>query len=148
MISAFWAPEGAAGAVKAAMSHDLIVPSVTTSVATAESAGLAKASTGVAVEEPKAVAPSLVGPNPSLELDPMLGLVVIQFRNDAAGTVTDSIPSERQLQAYQRWATTHFGPAPSGMPSIGAHTVAPTQHQHAAATPQSTVQSHFTKVRK
>jgi hypothetical protein len=83
MISAFWAPEGAAGAVKAAMSHDLIVPSVTTSVATAESAGLAKASTGVAVEEPKAVAPSLVGPNPSLELDPMLGLVVIQFRNDA-----------------------------------------------------------------
>src|ERR1700722_2645052 len=122
MISAFWAPEGAAGAVKAAMSHDLIVPSVTTSVATAESAGLAKASTGVAVEEPKAVAPSLVGPNPSLELDPMLGLVLIQFRNDAAGTVTDSIPSERQLQAYQRWATTHFGPAPRCMPSIGVHT--------------------------
>ena len=51
--------------------------------------------------------------NPSLRLDPALGLVVIQFRNDV-GTVTTSIPSEHQLQAYQRWQTTQFGPAPHG----------------------------------
>jgi hypothetical protein len=59
-----------------------------------------------------------VEPNPSLQLDPALGLVVIQFRNDA-GDVTASIPSERQLQAYQRWATTQFGPAPDNMPMHG-----------------------------
>src|SRR5258707_215724 len=52
--------------------------------------------------------------NPSFRLDPALGLVVIEFRNDA-GAVTSSIPSERQLQAYQRWQTTQFGPAPHGM---------------------------------
>jgi hypothetical protein len=38
--------------------------------------------------------------NPSLRLDAALGLVVIEFRNDA-GSVTSSIPSERQLQAYR-----------------------------------------------
>ena len=42
-----------------------------------------------------------------------LGLVVIEFRNDS-GTVTTSIPSERQLEAYQRWETTQLGPAPAG----------------------------------
>jgi hypothetical protein len=52
--------------------------------------------------------------NPSFRLDSALGLVVIEFRNDA-GAVTDSIPSERQLQAYQRWQTTQFGPVPHGM---------------------------------
>jgi hypothetical protein len=51
-------------------------------------------------------------------LDPALGLVVIQFRNDA-GAVT-SIPSERQIEAYQRWQTTQFGPAPNGMKATSA----------------------------
>jgi hypothetical protein len=52
-------------------------------------------------------------------LDPALGLVVIEFRNDA-GAVTDSIPSERQLEAYQRWQTTQFGPVPHGMKATAA----------------------------
>jgi hypothetical protein len=51
--------------------------------------------------------------NPTLRLDTALGLVVIEFRNDS-GTVTTSIPSERQLEAYQRWETTQLGPAPAG----------------------------------
>jgi hypothetical protein len=38
--------------------------------------------------------------NPSLRLDPSLGLVVIEFRNDA-GTVTRSIPNQRQIEAYR-----------------------------------------------
>ncbi len=42
--------------------------------------------------------PSL--PNPSLRLDSQLGLVVIEFRNDS-GMVTESIPTQRQLQAYR-----------------------------------------------
>ena len=44
--------------------------------------------------------------NPSLLLEPSLGLVVIQFR-DAAGAVTLSIPSARQIAAYL-----HPGSAP------------------------------------
>jgi hypothetical protein len=52
-----------------------------------------------------AIAPALADgapmhPNPSQRLDPALGLVVIEFR-DASGNVTDSIPTERQLQAYR-----------------------------------------------
>ena len=112
------------------MSNDLTVPSVTTAAAATEPAAQAKPVASVPTVDVKPVTP--VEPNPSLQLDPALGLVVIQFRNDS-GAVTDSIPSERQLQAYQRWATTHFGPAPSGMPPIGAPTVTPAQHQHTAA---------------
>ena len=39
-------------------------------------------------------------PNPSLRLDPTLGLVVIEFHNKAGG-LTHSIPGERQLDAYR-----------------------------------------------
>ncbi len=39
-------------------------------------------------------------PNPSLRLDPGLGMVVLEF-HDAAGQVTSSIPSERVLKAYR-----------------------------------------------
>jgi len=115
------------------MSNDLTVPSVTMPVAAADSAALAKGSASVAVELPKA-APSPVEPNPSLQLEPALGLVVIQFRDDA-GAVTDSIPSERQLQAYQRWATTQFGPAPRGMPLMGARSGAAGRQHTAVAKP-------------
>ena len=49
-----------------------------------------------------AAAPSPIT-NPSLRLDPALGLVVIQFRNDV-GTVTTSIPSEHQLRGISALA--------------------------------------------
>jgi hypothetical protein len=45
-------------------------------------------------------APVQVFTNPSLRLDPALGLVVIEFRNDS-GTVTRSIPNQQQLEAYK-----------------------------------------------
>ena len=38
-------------------------------------------------------------PNPTYELDPALGLVVIQYRSEA-GKVDLSIPSAQQLDAY------------------------------------------------
>lgn len=38
-------------------------------------------------------------PNPSMRIDPALGLVVVEFR-DAAGRVTASLPDARQLDAY------------------------------------------------
>jgi hypothetical protein len=51
--------------------------------------------------------------NPSLALDPSLGLVVIQF-HDASGAVVSSIPSASQLAAYSAWRQTGQGPDPLG----------------------------------
>ncbi len=39
-------------------------------------------------------------PNPSMRIDPALGLVVIEFR-DTAGRVTEQLPDPRQLDAYR-----------------------------------------------
>ncbi len=39
-------------------------------------------------------------PNPTLRLDQTLGMVVIEFHN-SAGSVTSSIPGQRQLDAYR-----------------------------------------------
>ena len=39
-------------------------------------------------------------PNPTLRLDSSLGMVVLEFHDDA-GEVTRSIPSQRQLDAYR-----------------------------------------------
>jgi len=50
-------------------------------------------------------------PNPTLQLNAALGLVVIEFRNDA-GTVTNSIPSQQQLDAYRLWQTAGIGSPP------------------------------------
>ena len=44
-----------------------------------------------------AAAPGL--PNPSLRLDPALGLVVLEFRDQAGRTAT--LPTERELAAYR-----------------------------------------------
>jgi hypothetical protein len=71
--------------------------------------------------------------NPSLRLDPALGIVVLEFRNDA-GAVTTSIPSQRQLQAYQKWDATHFGPTPSGASEMSAQQP-PTPAHGAKQTP-------------
>jgi hypothetical protein len=38
--------------------------------------------------------------NPSFQFDPTVGIVVIDFHNDS-GVVTNSIPSQRQLEAYR-----------------------------------------------
>ncbi len=60
---------------------------------------------------PVPTAPGPVQPytNPSLRLDPGLGLVVIEFRNDA-GAVTRSIPSKQQIEAYRTHEQTPPGP--------------------------------------
>jgi hypothetical protein len=59
-------------------------------------------------------------PNPTLQLNAALGLVVIEFRNDA-GVVTNSIPSQQQLNAYRLWQTAGIGSPPNlGGSSTGA----------------------------
>ena len=95
------------------MPNDLAIGPVAVVRTGAELVGEAKAA---AIQAPADQAPSSSPiPNPSLRLDPVLGLVVLEFRSDT-GAVTTSIPSQRQLQAYQRWDATHFGPTPAGAP--------------------------------
>ena len=96
-----------------------MVTSVAAANAVSDTAGQPRVAAGQPPVAPKQATTSFPGPNPNLLLDPVLGLVVIEFRNDA-GDVTTSIPSERQIQAYQRWQATHFGPAPHGMHTASA----------------------------
>ena len=115
-------------AVNAAMINEFSIPSVTAvrvDLSPANPVNVA-AIDPTATAKPIATAPSQ--PNPNILLDPVLGLVVIQFR-DNAGAITTSIPSARQLLEYQRWAATQFGPVPDGM-------VVPAKPHTAPAPPQ------------
>ncbi len=69
-------------------------------------------------------APPSSSPNPVLQLDAALGLVVIEFRN-AAGTVTSSIPSQQQLDAYRLWQTAGIGSPPYSDTSEAGSVAAP-----------------------
>jgi hypothetical protein len=115
--------DGAAFCGQYAMSSDLLVTPVAAAPSGSEATGPPRTNAGGPSTQPRQS--TVTVPNPSLQLDPELGLVVIQFRNDA-GEVTTSVPSERQIQAYQRWQTTHFGPAPQGLPV--ATTPSPSGH--------------------
>lgn len=87
-------------------------------VTAAPAAGHAAAATPAPADAPAPV------PNPSVMLDPTLGLVVIAFHN-AAGAVTRTIPSERQIAAYQQWNRDHTGPAPPAIAAEGTEGIAP-----------------------
>jgi len=54
-------------------------------------------------------------PNPSLRLDPALGLVVMEFRDHAGRTAT--LPTERELAAYR---TAGGRPEPTPPPKAGS----------------------------
>jgi len=44
--------------------------------------------------------PPTVRPNPSMRIDPSLGIVVMEFR-DRSGAVTSTLPTWRELDAYR-----------------------------------------------
>ena len=85
------------------MPNELTVPAVQP----ASVPGNAPASTATQAPTAPTQAPSFA--NPSLRLDPALGLVVIEFHNDA-GSVTRSIPSQQQIDAYKRLGQMPPGP--------------------------------------
>jgi len=60
------------------------------------------------------------GPNPSLRIDPLLGIVVLEFQDAHGGTST--LPTQRALAAYRR----------TGLP----------QHEHAGAHAGAHAASH------
>jgi hypothetical protein len=94
------------------MSNDIHVQPLSPAHA-ANGTVIAVKATVIPPPEPQQVPTPSQIPNPSLRLDPALGLVVIEFRSDT-GAITRSFPSQSQLEAYQRWDVTHFGPSPSG----------------------------------
>jgi hypothetical protein len=117
------------------MPNDLTIPAVAASSSGNNSAVKAKAAT---VEPTAVAAPSPTPPlttNPVIRLDEALGLVVIQFRN-ASGAITTSIPSQRQLEAYQRWDDTCLGPAPAGCADTPPSTPPPAAPHTQAAPSQ------------
>jgi|SRR5580658_3500997 hypothetical protein len=66
-------------------------------------AGSVAPTTGSAPNQPPvtpATKPVQLFVNPSYQFDPTVGLVVIEF-HDNTGAVSNSIPSQRQLEAYR-----------------------------------------------
>jgi hypothetical protein len=64
---------------------------------------------------PEAASPGL--PNPSLRLDPALGLVVLEFRDRSGRTAT--LPTERELAAYRSARSQPDPMPPPPKPSAG-----------------------------
>lgn len=100
------------------MSYDLaIAAGPVSTIDTPPNGGSRSESAPIDVSQAPPPAPSATPlANPSLVLDPGLGLVVIEFRNNA-GTVVNSIPSARQLEAYRA----------NGVPSAGQDTHSPSR---------------------
>lgn len=90
------------------MPNELTIPAVKPIATPGEIPGSGKADVPHPPTAPPA--PPLAHTNPSLRLDPALGLVVIEFRDDA-GLVTHSIPSQRQIDAYRMHEQTPPNPA-------------------------------------
>jgi hypothetical protein len=89
------------------MSSDLPITAMS-DVGAADASGLARApASAVApvVTANAATATANATPNPTLELNAALGLVMIQFHNEA-GAVTSSIPTQQQIDVYRLWQET------------------------------------------
>ena len=82
------------------MPNDLTIQSVNAVSAPADASAASKASGFPAPQGAQPAAAPQPFNNPTLHLDPSLGLVVIEFRNDK-GAVTSTIPSQRQIEAYR-----------------------------------------------
>jgi hypothetical protein len=119
------------------MPNDLTVQPVATGRSAGDASDEMKISPIARAPPSQPVATPASTPNPTMRLNPALGMVVIEFHN-TSGALTTSIPSQRQLAAYQKWSMTHVGPNPSGL-RAGAQQVpsAPKVQAYlpAAATP-------------
>ena len=95
------------------MSESLSIQAVgsTQTVAAANAASSRTATTATTAASTSATAlPDL--PNPSMHIDPQLGVVVLQFRS-SSGLVTNTLPTQSQLDAYRAFGVPHAGDAKS-----------------------------------
>ncbi|MGI4947042.1 MAG: hypothetical protein ACRYHQ_41890 [Janthinobacterium lividum] len=91
------------------MSDTLSIQPVTAATALTSVGATSRTSAGASsdtVATAKTVLPDL--PNPSMHLDPQLGVVVLQFRN-TSGVVTNTLPTAAQLDAYRAFGVPHPG---------------------------------------
>ncbi len=89
------------------MPNDLSIRSFEPAASTGIAAVAAPGVAGAAATP--AAAPNIggrLGPSPVSHLDPSLGLVVLEFL-DMHGTVTSSIPTQKQLDAFRLTQETH-----------------------------------------
>lgn len=84
------------------MTQDLSVsPAAASAVSSVTASDLDRRSLTPPVEQTQPKANSGPGhPNPALRFEPSLGLVVLEFL-DSSGDVAQSIPTQRQLDAYR-----------------------------------------------
>lgn len=95
------------------MSSGLTIPPIATLPIGRAEAETRHAATFVSPPQPQATPAGT--PNPTYRLDPALGLVVMQFREDDQ---TQSVPTQQQLEAYRSGAATPPGEA---KPPAGEH---------------------------
>ena len=107
------------------MSSDLPITAVSDVGAASGAASGKPQAAGAATSPAKAAVTSDPNPNPTLELNAALGLVVIQFHNQA-GAVTSSIPTQQQIDAYRLWQETRIGPPPDISGALEAPNPTPT----------------------
>ncbi len=117
------------------MPNDIIIQSIAPVRQANDTIGEANTAVVQPSPLPQAAASPVPIRNPTLRFDSTLGLVVIEFRNDA-GAVTTSVPSQQQLDAYQRWDMARLGPPLPGtsVPATPAP-VAPVAKPQARASP-------------
>ena len=104
---------------RGAMPNDLSIQAVGPVLGASENPAQPKPETFTPPAQAPPTAPAVLVANPTLRFDAASGLVVIEY-HDAAGDVTTSIPTLRQLEAYRQWNQPLPGQAASASAN-GAH---------------------------
>jgi hypothetical protein len=99
------------------------VPSATEKAVEPKAEPLMEAHNAPVTTPPAAVGAAQAFINPTVHMDPTLGLVVIEFR-DETGRITSSIPSQRQLEAYRMHQQEPPNHKP-GPPDTSSHAIVP-----------------------
>ena len=103
---------------RAVMPSDLSVKTVGPAPGASENPAGPKPGLFTPPAQGSATAPSILVANPTLRFDVASGLVVIEF-HDAAGDVTTSVPTLRQLEAYRIHSQSPPGQSPPHQASPG-----------------------------
>jgi hypothetical protein len=74
-------------------------------------------------------------PNPSLRIDPALGIVIIEF-HDQPGKVSSTIPTARQIDAYRRTSGQTVKAATSPLTGAASGTETDETRKHALGCDQ------------
>jgi hypothetical protein len=102
--------------VRSAMPSDLSVRAVGPVPGSSENPAGPKSEAFMPPAQATPAPPTILVANPTLRFDVASGLVVIEF-HDAAGDITTSVPTLRQLEAYRLHGQTSVSQTPPAAPS-------------------------------